>query len=227
MDAIRVLIVDDQGLLRDGIRTVLELEGGFTVVGTARDGQEAIALYETERPEVVLMDIRMPGLDGIEATKRIIAGDSEARILMLTTFSDDALLFDAIRAGARGYLLKDASSADLAEAIRQVRAGKAALEPGMAMRLIEGVRGASTPSDSAPGARSAEAHGTAAHKVALSRRETEVLRLLAEGFSNKEIAERLFLAEGTVKNRVSDILLKINARDRTQAALRARELGLL
>ncbi|HUX14002.1 MAG TPA: response regulator transcription factor [Spirochaetia bacterium] len=214
MDEIRVLIVDDQELLRGGIRTLLDLEGGFTVVGMARNGKEAVAIYAVERPDVVLMDIRMPEVDGITATARIVAGDANARILMLTTFADDSLLFDALRAGARGYLLKDASAAELAAAVREVHAGNGALGPGIAMMLIDRVR---------------ESNGSpaAAPNVTYSRRELEVLRLLAEGFSNREIADRLFLAEGTVKNRVSDILVKIDARDRTQAALRARELGLL
>lgn len=226
MDPIRVLIVDDQELLRDGIRTLLELEGGFVVAGLARDGEEAASMYEAERPDVVLMDIRMPAVDGIEATRRILAADSGARVLMLTTFAEDELLFDALRAGARGYLLKDASAAELAVAIREVHAGNAALEPGIALKLIESVRG-STADARQDGAKAKRASGAAMPRVAFSRRELEVLRLLAEGFSNKEIAERLYLAEGTVKNRVSDILSKIDARDRTQAALRAREMGLL
>ena len=228
MDAIRVLIVDDQELLRDGIRTLLELEGGFTVAGLARNGEEAAAMYSEAHPDVVLMDIRMPEVDGIEATRRILVADSGARVLMLTTFAEDELLFDALRAGARGYLLKDASAAELAAAIRQVHAGNAALEPGIAMKLIESVRG-STPDAHSPEATVGGSSAAPAPEMAaaFSRRELEVLRLLAEGFSNKEIAERLFLAEGTVKNRVSDILSKIDARDRTQAALRAREMGLL
>jgi len=214
MDLIRVLIVDDQELLRSGIRTLLDLEGGFAIVGMAQNGEEAVAAYEAERPDVVLMDIRMPEVDGITATRRIIATDADARILMLTTFAEDSLIFDALRAGARGYLLKDASAAELAAAIRDVHEGNGALGPGIALRVIGSIR-AST------------AQPPPESKAAYSRRELEVLRLLAEGFSNKEIADRLFLAEGTVKNRVSDILLKIDARDRTQAALRARELGLL
>jgi len=214
MDTIRVLIVDDQELLRSGIRTLLDLEGGFTIVGMAQNGEEAVAAYEVGRPDVVLMDIRMPEVDGISATRRIIATDIHARILMLTTFAEDSLIFDALRAGARGYLLKDASAAELAAAIRDVHAGNGALAPGIAMTVIESIRESTVQPSSES-------------KTAYSRRELDVLRLLAEGFSNKEIADRLFLAEGTVKNRVSDILLKIDARDRTQAALRARELGLL
>jgi len=214
MDTIRVLIVDDQELLRSGIRTLLDLEGGFTIVGMAQNGEEAVAAYEVGRPDVVLMDIRMPAIDGIAAAKRIIARDANARILMLTTFAEDSLIFDALRAGARGYLLKDASASELAAAVRDVHAGNGALGPGIAMTVIRNLRESTAQPQLEP-------------TSDYSRRELEVLRLLAEGFSNKEIAERLFLAEGTVKNRVSDILLKINARDRTQAALRARELGLL
>lgn len=215
MAGISVLIVDDQELLREGIRTLLDLEPGIRIAGTAEDGRAAVQAFETLAPDVVLMDIRMPNLDGIEATRAILAKHPDARILVLSTFAEDQLLFGALRAGARGYLLKDASAGELAAAVRQVHEGKAALEPGLALKLVEAVNaGRSSEAESKQGA-------------LLSRREREVLKLIAEGFSNKEIAERLFLAEGTVKNRVSDILLKIDARDRTQAALRARELGLL
>ncbi len=215
MNAISVLVVDDQELMREGIRTLLDLEPGVRVVGTAEDGRAALQAYERLSPDVVLMDIRMPIMDGIAATHAIVEKRPDARILMLSTFGEDELLFSALQAGARGYLLKDASAAELVSAIRQVHEGKAALEPGLALKLVEAVKTGQDP----------RAPGTPA--FALSRREREVLKLIAEGFSNKEIADRLFLAEGTVKNRVSDILQKIDARDRTQAALRARELGLL
>lgn len=214
---VKVLLVDDQQLMRQGLRTLLELEQGITVLGEAADGVAAIAAFEKLRPDVVLMDIRMPRMDGVEATRQIRALDSGARVLVLTTFDEDELVFDAVRAGARGYLLKDVSGAELAAAVRTVAAGAAALQPGVARKVMEGFARLAKPGP-----------GTTRHLVEpLSTRERSVLGLVARGLSNKEIADRLFLAEGTVKNHVSTILQKIGARDRTQAALQARELGLL
>jgi DNA-binding NarL/FixJ family response regulator len=212
---LRILLVDDQQLMREGIRTLLELEEGLSVVGEASDGKTAVAAYEEHRPDVVLMDIRMPVMDGVEATRRIRAGDPSAKVLVLTTFNEDALVVEAVRAGARGYLLKDVSGAGLAEAVRTIAAGGAALEPGVARTVMESFARLSLPAAPAAGA------------GPLSARERAVLGLLSRGLSNKEIASRLFLAEGTVKNHVSTILQKIGARDRTQAALQARRLGLL
>jgi DNA-binding NarL/FixJ family response regulator len=215
--SVRVLIVDDQALIREGLKTLLELEEGIEIVGEAADGAGGVAAYLSARPDVALMDIRMPGMDGVEATRRIRAADPEARILVLTTFDEDRLVFDAVRAGARGYLLKDLSGADLAAAVREVASGGAALQPGVARKVMDAyVRLAGD----------AESAGRLPVED-LSSRERSVLVLLAQGLSNKEIAARLFLAEGTVKNHVSAILQKIGARDRTQAALRARDLGLL
>jgi DNA-binding NarL/FixJ family response regulator len=215
--AVTVLIVDDQQLIREGLRTLLELERGITIAGDAPNGAAGVAAADELHPDVILMDIRMPGMDGVEATRRIRANDPSARILVLTTFDEDELVLEAVRAGARGYLLKDVSGSELAEAIRSVAAGGAALQPSVARKVMDAFARLAQP---APGAET--------HLVEpLSVRERAVLGLVARGMSNKEIADRLYLAEGTVKNHVSTILMKIGARDRTQAALTARKLGLL
>ena len=202
--------------MRDGLHTLLELEPGLAVVGVAGNGAEALARYAELRPDVVLMDVRMPVLDEVEATRRLCAEFPGARVIILTTFDDDEYVFEGLRAGALGYLLKDVSIQELAEAIRTVVAGGVLIQPSVARKVV---------------AEFARLHPTAPSHTglaeALSEREVEILRLLAGGLTNREIAERLFLAEGTVKNYVTNILGKIGARDRTQAALRGRELGLL
>jgi DNA-binding NarL/FixJ family response regulator len=214
---IRLLLVDDQRLMREGLRTLLELENDFEIVGEAGDGQAALDAYTELRPDVVLMDIRMPGMDGVEATRRLHARWPDARVVILTTFDDDAYVFEGLRAGALGYLLKDVSGQDLASAVRTVAGGGALIGPSVARKVVaEFAR-------LAPPARPVDA-GLA---EALSERELDVLKLLAEGLSNREIGEKLSLAEGTVKNYVTGVLQKIGARDRTQAALRGRELGLI
>lgn len=215
-EAVRVLLADDQRLMREGLRTLLELEPGLVVAGEADNGAEALARYADLRPDVVLMDVRMPVLDGVEATRRLSAEFPGARVIILTTFDDDEYVFEGLRAGALGYLLKDVSIQELAEAIRTVMAGGVLIQPSVARKVVAEfarLRPAAPPQT-----------GLA---EALSEREVEILRLLAGGLTNREIAERLFLAEGTVKNYVTNILGKIGARDRTQAALRGRELGLL
>lgn len=214
---LRLLLVDDQQLMRQGLRTLLEMEDGITVVAEAADGAAAVQAFEELSPDVVLMDVRMPVMDGVEATRRIRGKSPGAKILILTTFDEDELVFEAIRAGALGYMLKDVSGAELASAIRSVAGGGAALQPSVARKVMDAFARLAQPT-SAPSRHLVEP---------LSGREQAVLRLLARGLSNKEIADRLFLAEGTVKNHVSAILQKIDARDRTQAALKARELGLL
>jgi DNA-binding NarL/FixJ family response regulator len=216
-EPIRVMLVDDQRLMRDGLRTLLELEPDMAVVGEAGDGQEALDLYADVQPDVVLMDVRMPLMDGVEATWRLCARWPEARVIILTTFDDDAYVFDGLRAGALGYLLKAVSGQELAEAIRTVVAGGALIEPSVARKVV------------AEFARLAPPARPAAESLPepLSERETEILHWLAQGLTNREIALKLSLAEGTVKNYVTNILQKIGARDRTQAALRAQELGLL
>lgn len=216
-DPIWLLLVDDQRLMREGLRTLLELEPGLQVAGEAGNGQEAIDAYAHFLPDVVLMDVRMPVMDGVEATRRLRQRWPAARVIILTTFDDDEYVFDGLRAGALGYLLKDVSIHELADAIHTVMAGGVLIEPSVARKVVaEFARMAvTTPQD-----------GQSLGEP-LSERELEILRLLAQGLTNREIAQRLYLAEGTVKNYVTNILGKIDARDRTQAALRARELGLL
>jgi DNA-binding NarL/FixJ family response regulator len=218
-EPIRVLIADDQRLMREGLRTLLELEPDLAVAGEVGDGQAALDAYAALRPDVVLMDVRMPVMDGIEATRHLLARWPGGQVIILTTFNEDALVFDGLRAGARGYLLKDASGQELAQAIRTVAAGGALVEPSLVRKVLaEFAR-------LAPQARPAdEASGLS---EPLSDREQEVLRLVGRGLTNREIATQLFLAEGTVKNYVTVVLQKLNVQDRTQAALRAREMGLL
>jgi DNA-binding NarL/FixJ family response regulator len=216
-EPIRLLIADDQRLMREGLRTLLELEPGFTIVAEAADGQAALDSYAVHEPDVVLMDIRMPVLDGVEATRRMRARWPKARIIILTTFDDDANVFEGLRAGAAGYLLKDLSGQELASAVRTVHGGGALIEPSVASRVLAEFARLARPS------RPVDA-GLA---EPLSQREAEILELLADGLSNREIGGRLSLSEGTVKNYVTSLLQKIGARDRTQAALRGRELGLI
>lgn len=196
---------------------LLELESDLAVVAEAEDGQAALEQYETLQPDVVLMDIRMPRLDGVEATRRLRQRWPAARVIILTTFDDDAYVFDGLRAGALGYLLKDVSSQELADAIRKVAGGGALIEPSVARKVL------------AEFARLAPPVRPALNQLPepLSEREQEILRLLALGANNRQIASQLFLAEGTIKNYISTILDKLGVQDRTQAALRARELGLL
>jgi DNA-binding NarL/FixJ family response regulator len=214
--AVRVLIVDDQALFREALATLLEVQPEIEVVGEAGNGEEAVRRCAELRPDVVLMDLRMPVLDGIAATDRLRVEQPGVRVLALTTFDEDADVFAALRAGAVGYLLKDVSSARLVEALVAARRGESVLQPSVAAKLV--ARVARLPHEDVP-VRQPMA-------VALSERELDVVRLLAEGRSNREIAGSLFLAEGTVKNLVTSVLSKLQVRDRTQAALRARELGL-
>jgi DNA-binding NarL/FixJ family response regulator len=212
---IRVLIADDQALFREGLRAVLVAKG-VDVVGEASDGHEAVALAESLAPDVVLMDLRMPNLDGVAATRRIQSLAHPPRVVALTTFDDDASVFDALRAGALGYLLKDAPSAKLLEAIELAARGQSLLEPAVAAKVV-GEFARLAPA----GVRNIAAdHG-------LSEREIAVLRAIARGAANKEIANELHIAEGTVKNHVTNILSKLRVTDRTQAALKARDWGLL
>ena len=216
-ESIRVLLVDDQKLMREGLRVLLELEADLDVVAEAGDGQAALEAYAAHQPDVVLMDIRMPGMDGVEATWRLRERWPQARVIILTTFDDDEYVFEGLRAGALGYLLKDVSGQELAEAVRTVAAGGALIEPSVARKVLaEFAR-------LAPPARPL----TEALPEPLSGREREVLQLLGQGLSNREVAARLSLAEGTVKNYVTGILQKLGVRDRTQAAVRARELGVI
>ncbi|MEV7361042.1 response regulator [Streptomyces sp. NPDC059687] len=214
---VRVLIADDQMMVRQGFTVLLNARPGIEVVGQAVDGEEAVAMVAELAPDVVLMDIRMPGLGGIEATRRITADAPHPRVLVLTTFDLDEYVYDALRAGASGFLLKDASADQLAEAVRVVAAGDALLAPGITRRLIAEF---SRLTD-APRAPLKQRVGD------LTERETEVLALIAQGLSNAEIAGNLVVAEQTVKTHVGRILVKLGLRDRTQAAVFAYESGLV
>ncbi len=216
MSVIRVAVVDDQALVRSGFRMILEAEDGIEVVGEAADGSAAESLVRRERPDVVLMDVRMPGTDGIEATRAICGpgGLAGVRVLMLTTFDLDDYVFDALRAGASGFLLKDVTPERLVEAVRLVAAGDGLLSPTVTRRLIEEF--ASRPPPRPPQGLDL-----------LTEREMEVLLELARGRSNAEIAESLFVGETTVKTHVSHILTKLDLRDRVQAVVAAYESGLV
>ncbi len=216
MMPIRILLVDDQSLFREGLRTLLSVQPDLEVVGEAANGEEALRLAATLRPAVVLMELRMPVLDGVAATRRLHAAQPDCRVIALTTFDDDEYIFEGLRAGAVGYLLKDTPSEKLVEAIRAVARGESFLQPSIAAKVVaEFARLA----DQAPARPQALVEP-------LSDRELEILRLVAAGASNKEIAAQLVITEGTVKNHLTNILGKLGVRDRTQAALKAKELGL-
>ncbi len=217
--SIRVLLVDDQTLLREGLHTLLSLHDDIDIVGEAANGQEALDAAAALQPDVILMDLQMPVLDGATAIRRLKASGHPARVIVLTTFDDDDRVFDGLRAGALGYLLKDVSSDKLVEAIHAAARGESFLQPSVASKVLAEFnrleRTAGTPPPPPDLVES------------LSERELEILRLVAAGDSNKEIAALLVITEGTVKNHVTNILGKLGVRDRTQAALRAREMGLL
>jgi DNA-binding NarL/FixJ family response regulator len=217
--AVRVLLVDDQALFREALATLLDVRNDIAVVGEAGNGDEALRAAAELRPDVVLMDLRMPVLDGIAATRRLRVEQPAVRVIALTTFDEEDEVFAALRAGAVGYLLKDVSSARLVEAILAAARDESVLQPSVAAKVV--ARFAQLPAEAEPVSRKQP------FTVPLSERELDVIRLLADGRSNREIAAALFLAEGTVKNHVTNVLAKLGARDRTQAALRARELGLL
>jgi DNA-binding NarL/FixJ family response regulator len=220
---IRIVLVDDQTLIRQGIQTLLELEPGLQVVATAGNGHEAIAAVERERPDVVLMDIRMPLLDGVAATRAITARFPEVGVIILTTFDDDEYVFEGLKAGARGYLLKDVDSTEIVLAVRAVAAGEALIQPSIARKVV--AEFSRLAAQRAPGD-AAQAHIDPLAEP-LTEREHEVLLAIAAGLSNREIAERLVITEGTVKNHVSNLLAKLGVRDRTQALIRARALSLV
>lgn len=218
MSAIRVLLVDDQALLREGLATLLGLSPHLAVVGEAADGLEALDQVGRLKPQVVLMDLRMPNLGGVEATRRIVASHPGVRVLVLTTFEEDEEVFAAVRAGAAGYLLKASPSEKLIEAIRAVARGENVLQPSVATKLMAEFNRIATRTEKREAQPLVEP---------LSARELAVLQSLTDGLSNKEIASRLGLAEGTVKNHMTNVLGKLGVLDRTQAALRAKELGLI
>jgi DNA-binding NarL/FixJ family response regulator len=215
--SIRVLLVDDQALFREGLRTLLSIYPDLDIVGETANGQEALQQAAGLHPDVVLMDLRMPVLDGVTTTRRLKESGSSSRVIILTTFDDDEYVFDGLRAGAVGYMLKDVSSEKLVEAIRATARGESFLQPSIAAKLV------------AEFARLDKVASSSQQQLVepLSQRELEILTLVAGGASNKEIAAELFIAEGTVKNHVTNILSKLGVRDRTQAALKARELGLI
>ncbi|HEY5197348.1 MAG TPA: response regulator transcription factor [Solirubrobacteraceae bacterium] len=213
---IRVLLADDQELVRTGFRMIIDARDDLTVVGEAADGREAVALAGTTWPDVVLMDIRMPNLDGIAATRRLVDDGHAARIIMLTTFDLDEHVFAALRAGASGFMLKDVRAGELVDAIRVVAGGEALLAPTVTRRLLDRFAG-SLPGPSRPCPRLDE----------LTPREVEVLRLVAQAKSNGEIAARLTVSEATVKTHVSAVLRKLDLRDRVQAVVLAYDVGLV
>ena len=213
---IRVLIADDQALVRGGFRLILEAQKDIEVVGEAQDGKDALAKAHELRPDVVLMDIRMPTMDGLEATRRLLSGNGDSRVLVLTTLDADEYVYEAMKAGASGFLLKDVRPEQFADAVRVVASGDALLAPTITRRLIEDfVR--RPPPGSGPPAELAE----------LSDRELEVLKLIAQGLSNAEIAAALFLSEATIKTHVTHILTKLRLRDRVQAVVLSYECGLV
>ena len=213
MTTIRVLIADDHRLFRLGLRQACESAGDFEVVGEAEDGQEAVELARRCRPDVILMDINMPILDGVEATRCIMENDPSIQVIMLTIYRRDRYVFEAIKAGARGYLLKDVDEGELLEAIRAVHRGEALINPGLATKLLDEFR------------RLGQVAAEAGDVERLTQGEMDVLRLVAQGASNKEIAARLHLAESTVSNRLSNIYQKLHVNSRTQAALLALRRG--
>ena len=221
---IRVLIVDDQSLIRVGIQTLLSRKPDIEVIGQAGDGEEALRQVAALDPDVVLMDIRMPGMDGVAATRELVARQARAGIIILTTFDDDANVFGALAAGARGYLLKDTNHKDLAEAIRVVASGRALIHPEIAGQVLrEFSRLAASPPAATPAARP---RPNDERLALLTDRELAILRMLGVGRNNQEIGERLAISVGTVKNHISSILSKLDVRDRTAAGLFAQQAGL-
>ena len=212
--AIRVLVADDQRVVREGLGTLLGLLTGVEVVGTAADGNQAVALAIQLQPDVVLMDLRMPHCDGVEATRRLRDHDASIKVLVLTTYTDDRSVIDALRAGARGYLTKDAGAAEIREALQRVTSGQAAIDPAVQHHLVSAI--ATCPSTAA----------TPQLPAGLTQREAEVLTLIAQGLSNTEIADRLVVSETTVKSHVNHLFAKTGVRDRAQAVTYAYQHGL-
>ncbi len=229
-EKIRILLVDDHAVVRQGLRTYLELQEDMQVVGEGSSGGEAVDLAALLAPDVIVLDLVMPGMDGVEATRRILEREPRARVLILTSFGDDDKLFPAIRAGAQGYLLKDIQPRDLIQAVRDLHHGKSQLHPEVARRLMSAVAG-NVPVRETPPANLAMAEQTGAPAPAkelpgLTERERGVLDLIARGLSNREIAEKMVVSEATVKTHVSNLLEKLGLPDRTRAAIWALKHGL-
>ncbi len=232
---VRVLVVDDQQLVRDGIASLLRAQDGITVVGTATNGQEALEQAITLRPDVILMDVRMPIMDGVKATIQILRQVPSCCILMLTTFDDDEYVRDALRAGARGYLLKDLAAQDLANAVQAVSQGVYQLDAAVIERMIDAfsspniLKKSETEERITPPVPKTQTNAAAdsLDTAGLTNREVEILRLIATGATNREVADYLVISEGTVKNHLSNIFSRLGLRDRTQAVMYARERGLL
>jgi DNA-binding NarL/FixJ family response regulator len=225
---IRVLLVEDQRILREGLRTILDLEPDIEVVGEAGNGKDGVDSAQTLAPDVVLMDLKMPVMDGVEATRRILAARPETRVVVLTTYDHDSLVLEALRAGAMGYLLKDDPADEMIRAIHLARRGESLLQPAVAAKLLAAFQG--TASTAAPTAMPSDAWIPAPQMPGadgLTERERQVLQLVAEGASNLQIARRLHLAEGTVKNHISLIMDKLGAGNRTQAVSIARRQRLI
>lgn len=212
---IRVVLVDDQTLIRQGVRSLLALSDDIEVVGEASDGQEALEIVPKLKPDVLLLDLRMPNMNGLQVLEALAERDQQPPTLILTTFDDDELVLGGIRAGAKGYLLKDVALEDLLNAVRTLASGNTFVNPAITDRLLKGLKSHSTE------------FSALEQPEAMTGRETEILRLMAGGYSNKEIARALDVAEGTIKNHVSNILSKMGVRDRTRAVLKAIEAGLI
>lgn len=217
MTTIKVLLVDDQPLFRDGLRTLLSVRGEIQVVGEASNGEQALRAVRTLSPDLVLMDLRMPVMNGVECTRRLRTEAPDCRVIVLTTFDDDEDVFEAIRAGANGYLLKDVSASRLVEAIQLTMDGQSILQPSVASRVLVEFNRMS----------SMRPVKTTNAQPKLTKREGEILRHLAQGKNNKEIAVAMQISEGTVKNHLTTIFDKLNVEDRTQAALAAHSLGMV
>jgi DNA-binding NarL/FixJ family response regulator len=214
---IRVLVVDDQRVVREGLATLLGLLDDIEIVGSATDGEEAVGVAAELRPDVVLMDLRMPRCDGVEATRRLLIQDPDLRVLVLTTFADDQSVLEALRAGARGYLTKDAGAVEIDQAIHRVISGQAAIDPAVQHHLLQAIVSSRAQEDAARVANLPDG---------LTAREAEVLSLIARGLTNGEIAERLFVNESTVKTHINHLFAKIGARDRAYAMNYAYQHGL-
>ncbi|GAP14663.1 two component transcriptional regulator, LuxR family [Longilinea arvoryzae] len=217
MNPIKILIVDDQALFREGLRTLLSVQSDFEVVGEAGNGEEALRYVAQYRPNVILMDLRMPIMDGVTATRRLRELYPECKVIVLTTFDDDEDIFEGMRAGAVGYLLKDVSSEKLFEAVHATSRGEYFLLPSITAKVMAEFSRLSRPAPK-PDFELVDP---------LSSREVEILRLVSTGLSNKEIADKLVIAEGTVKNHLTNILAKLSAKDRMQAVIKARDLGII